>query len=82
MSAATSLYSTIQQVSLTLGVTIGAAALEAMMAAGGAVAPRLVDFSGAFVVVACFTALAAPVALLMPRDAGEEMSGHVAARRG
>ena len=44
MSAATSLYSTIQQLSLTLGITVGAAALEFAtvgLGAGGAVAGRL-----------------------------------------
>jgi EmrB/QacA subfamily drug resistance transporter len=80
MSAATSLYSTIQQVSLTLGVTIGAASLEIMMARGDVAVPSLHDFSGAFVVVSCISLLAAPVALLMPRSAGEEMSGHVTSR--
>jgi MFS family permease len=80
MSAATSLYSTIQQVSLTLGVTIGAACLEFTMAAGGVSVPTLVDFSIAFVAVAFVSFLAAPVALLMPRGAGDELSGHVAAR--
>jgi MFS family permease len=80
MSAATSLYSTIQQVSLTLGVTIGAACLEITMAGSGSAVPSLGDFSIAFVAVAFVSFLAAPVALLMPRGAGDELSGHVAAR--
>jgi len=75
MSAATSLYSTIQQVSLTLGVTVGAATLEIAMAATGDARPSLMDFSAGFAVVALCLLAAAPVAMLMPRDAGAEMSG-------
>jgi len=76
MSAATSLYSTIQQVSLTLGVTIGALTLEIAMATTGDATPSLIDFSAGFVVVALCLFVASPIAMLMPRDAGAEMSGH------
>ncbi len=79
MSAATSLYSTVQQVSLTLGVTIGAACLEIAMAAGGTAAPTLPDFTAAFLTVSLISLLAAPVGMLMPRNAGSEMSGQVVA---
>ncbi len=75
MSAATSLYSTIQQVSLSLGVTVGAATLEIAMRVGGDALPSLLDFSVGFVVVAACLLAATPVAMLMPRDAGAEMSG-------
>ena len=78
MSAATSLYSTIQQVSVTLGVTIGAAVLEMSMAAAGRLSPGLPDFSAAFIVVGLMAVLAAPATFLMPRNAATEMSGHVA----
>ncbi len=76
MSAATSLYATLQQVSLTLGITAGAAALEAAMALSGHVHPSLGDFSAGFLVVAAVAAFGAPVSLLMPRGAGAELSGH------
>ncbi len=76
MSAATSLYSTIQQVSLTLGVSMGAAVLEISMRAAGHGQPGLADFSIAFAAVACVSLMAAPATFLMPRNAGEEMSGH------
>ena len=33
------------------------------------------DFSHAFLVVAMFTLVAAPIALLMPRNAGDELTG-------
>ena len=81
MSAATSLYSTIQQVSLTLGVTLGAAALELSMRALGHGRPELADFTTAFIVVAVISLAAAPVTRLMPRNAAEEMSGHASPAR-
>ena len=76
MSAATSLYSTIQQVSLTLGVSVGAAVLELSMTVMGHATPLVADFSAGFFVVAACSMMAAPATLLMPRDAAEEMSGH------
>lgn len=75
MSAATSLYATLQQVSLTLGVTAGAAALEVAMFASERSQPALPDFSVAFLVVAVVSLLGAPVSLLMSRTAGAELSG-------
>ena len=76
MSGATSLYATLQQVSLTLGITVGAGALQASTALSGRVQPGLQDFSAAFVVVAVVAGLAAPMALGLRRDAGRELSGH------
>lgn len=75
LSAATSLYATLQQVSLTLGITAGAAALAASAALGGG-EPAASDFSAAFLVVAAVSLLAAPVALLLRPDAGAELSLH------
>ena len=79
MSAATSLYSTVQQLSLTLGIAAGAAILEVATALGHHAEPTLSDFSLGFLGVAAISLLAAPVSLMMPRDAGDEMSGHGAA---
>lgn len=76
MSAATSLYATLQQVSLTLGITVGAAALAASAALRGHSEPTASDFSAAFLVVAAMAALAAPTALRLRRDAGSELSLH------
>jgi EmrB/QacA subfamily drug resistance transporter len=81
MSAATSLYSTLQQVSLTLGVTAGAAALQVSMAVYGHSMPSLGDFTLAFVVVGGASLVAAPTAWMMAPDAGEELSGHRSAAR-
>lgn len=76
MSSATSLYSTIQQVSLTLGVTVGAAVLELSMQVAGHTQPQLSDFSAGFIVIGILSGMAGPINLLMPRNAAQEMSGH------
>ncbi len=76
MSAATTLYSTLQQLSLVLGISAGAAALEAATAYSGHAQPSLADYSAAFLAVAFVSLLAAPASLLLPRGAGAELSGH------
>ena len=76
MSAATSFYSTLQQLSLTLGITVGAAVLEVATRFSGNPVPSLPAFSMAFGVVAACALLATPLALRLPATAGEEMSGH------
>ncbi len=76
MSAATSLYSTVQHLSTTLGISAGAAILAISMAIGGHKGPHLSDFTVGFLGVSFVMLLAAPAALLMPRAAGDEMSGH------
>jgi EmrB/QacA subfamily drug resistance transporter len=80
MSAATSLYSTLQQLSLALGITLGAAVLEVSTAISGNAQPTLADYSIGFAVIAVIAAFAAPAALALPRDAGDEVSGHAAGR--
>ena len=77
MSAATSLYATIQQLSLTFGVTIGTSALAISSHWHGHATLQVGDFAFAFIVVAVLMMLAAPASLLMPEDAGAEVSGHV-----
>jgi EmrB/QacA subfamily drug resistance transporter len=76
MSQATSLYSTLQQLSLTMGVTLGAAALALCGVIMGRSHPQLPDFSAAFLIVASAMLPAAWLASRLPRSAGEEMSGH------
>ncbi len=73
MSAATTLYSALQQISLTVGIPIGAAVLHLVRA--GHSTPTPADFSAAFLVVAAISVLSGPVSLALPRNAGEEMSG-------
>jgi EmrB/QacA subfamily drug resistance transporter len=73
MSAATTLYSALQQISLTVGIPISAGVLH--LVRGGHTVPLPADFSAAFLVVAAISVLAGPVSLLLPRNAGSEMSG-------
>lgn len=81
MSAATSLYATLQQLSLTLGVTIGAGCLAAASSLSDRVQPTPADFSWAFVCVAAFTLVAGPLSLRLPDDAGSEVSGNQRSRQ-
>jgi Na+/melibiose symporter-like transporter len=75
MSSATSLYVTCQQLAATIGISAGAVSLEISMALAGRASPQPIDFSHAFLVVALFTLVAAPIALLMPRNAGDDLTG-------
>lgn len=78
LSAATSLYSTAQQLPLALGVVVASASLQASMALAGRDAAAMPDFTAAFLVGALFTLLAAPLSISLPKDAGE---GIVSGRR-
>ncbi len=75
VSAATSLYTAGQQLAATIGVSAGAAGLEGAMALSGRTTPALSDFSLAFLGVSIFTLAAVPIALLMPREAGDDLAG-------
>src|SRR5262249_9160479 len=75
MSSATSLYVTCQQLAATVGISAGAVSLEISMALAGHATPAPIDFSYAFLVVALFTLVAAQIALWMPRNAGDELTG-------
>ena len=75
ISAATSFYSAVQQLSLTIGITIGAAALQVAMLLSNHDEPGATDFRLAFVVIAVIALAASPLSRLMPRAMGEEMSG-------
>ncbi len=76
MSAATSLYATIQQLSMTFGISLGAASLMLSGMFFGNDGATVGDFSTAFLVVAAVMLLAAPASRLMPANAGAEVSGH------
>jgi sugar phosphate permease len=76
MSAATSFYTTFQQMSLTLGIAVSAAALAASISVTHHVQPMLPDFSAAFVFVAAVSMIAPLLALRLDKDAGAELSGH------
>ncbi len=75
MSAATTLYSAMQQISLTVGIPISAGVLH--VARRGHLVPQAGDFALAFFAVAAISALASPASMLLPKGAGAEMSGKV-----
>ncbi len=75
MSGATTLTSVAQQLSLSLGISIGAIVLElTVQATGGPMGAA--DFTPAFIVVGMLAALSAIPFALLARDAGREVSGH------
>lgn len=82
MSAATSLYTAGQQFAATIGVTVGALALEAARALSEHVTPQTPDFSAAFIVVGLLALSAAPVAVFMPLTAGDDLTGRQTAKAG
>jgi EmrB/QacA subfamily drug resistance transporter len=75
MSRATSFASVAQQVSLSLGVAIGALVLEAVRALKAQPVLAADDFGPAFVVVAAITATSALLFAMLPPDAGAALSG-------
>jgi MFS family permease len=77
MSSATSLSSVAQQLSLSLGVTIGAFALEAANAFNGGKALGAGDFWPAFVIVGLISASSVLWMARLAPDAGAEVSGHM-----
>jgi MFS family permease len=72
MSAATTLYSALQQISLTIGIPISAGVLHLVRTG---LVPTPAEFGTAFLVIAAISILCGPVALLLPKAAGAEMSG-------
>jgi hypothetical protein len=79
MSAATSFYATFQQVTLTLGISLAAGALEAATALTGHTHAVLVDYSWAFLIVSAIGSISVPVCARLAAEAGEAVSGHHAA---
>jgi len=75
MSDATSFFSMIQQVSLTLGVSISALVLSTAIVANGHTKPELVDFSAAFLAVAAISLIPFYMCWRLPADAGAELTG-------
>lgn len=75
MSAATSFYSTAQQLSLTVGVAAGAAGLEISSELLRHARPLLIDYSAAFLAVAAVAAISVPISTRLAADAGAELSG-------
>jgi len=76
LSAATSFYSTLQQLSPALGVVLATTTLEASRLIAGRPALALADFSTGFLVAATVTLLSIPMLAALSQDAGAEVSGH------
>jgi EmrB/QacA subfamily drug resistance transporter len=78
MSAATTLTSVAQQLSLSIGISVGAMALEfATNASGGAIEAD--SFGPAFLLIGLLAMLSVVPFLLLSKDAADEMSGRRAA---
>ena len=76
MSAATSFYTTFQQLMLSAGICVAATVLQGAMVALGHAEPSFGDFSLAFVVVTALSLSATIWNLRFAPDAGAEISGH------
>lgn len=76
MSAATTLYATIQQLTLTLGIVTGAAVLEISARLMHHATALKSDYALAFIVVSAVAMLAVPLCARLPANAGEALSGH------
>jgi EmrB/QacA subfamily drug resistance transporter len=75
MSAATSFYATFQQLMLSLGICVGAAALHVGMLAAHRTTPTFGQFNLAFLAVAVVSALATIWNMRFSSEAGAELSG-------
>jgi EmrB/QacA subfamily drug resistance transporter len=75
-SAASSLYTTLQQLMLSVGVCSGALILKLTMAVGDHAEPHLMDFSIAFVVVTLISLSSMRWHAGFAHDAGDELSGY------
>lgn len=73
MSAATSFHDTFQQLSLAIGISVGALALGASVRWQGHEAPRLDDFTVAFAAVGLIALAAVPACLGLRPDAGSKL---------
>lgn len=76
MAAATTLYATVQQLSLTMGVVVGAATLEVSTWIGGHHTPVQADYMIAFLTIMLIALGAGPLCASLPANAGEQLSGH------
>lgn len=77
MSAATSLYATMQQIMLSAGICVAAAVLTLLGDVRGHAQPTSGDFSVAFAVTGLISLLASPLCAIMPVNAGAQMSGNL-----
>jgi EmrB/QacA subfamily drug resistance transporter len=76
MGAATSFYTTFQQLMLSMGICAGAAALQGAMVLRGHHVPHFADFTAAFWTVAAVSLTATIWNRRFSHEAGMEISGH------
>lgn len=76
MSAATSFYSTFQQVMLSAGICFAALAVTVSRAIFGHAQVTVADFDAGFLVTGVISLLAVPMAAMLAPDAGVSVSGH------
>jgi len=81
MSAATSFYSTFQQLMLSLGICVGSVSLEFAMLVSGSAVPELVHFTWAFLIVTAISFMATYWNWQFDPDAGAELSGRALRKR-
>jgi EmrB/QacA subfamily drug resistance transporter len=75
-AAGSTLFSTAQQVSQTLGIALGASLLTLSQTLRGADSVALADFRSAFIVTGLIALVSMFGFLKLPADAGAEVSGH------
>jgi MFS family permease len=80
MSAATSFYATFQQLTLSLGICVGSAALQFAILMSGATLPAPLDFTWAFLLVTTISLAATYWNWKFAADAGAELTGRVRSR--
>lgn len=81
LSAGTSIASVAQQISMSLGVAVGAGLLHAVTTMAGTAAPGPASFAPTFLIVGLFPVASILVFMRLPADAGAEMTGHDRADR-
>jgi len=84
VNSANTLANTSMQLSMGMGIALGALVLRAVSAVNGhsSANPPLSDFHVAFVIVAIAVALGLIDVVRLPADAGHELSRHTAQRAG
>jgi len=75
-SSAATLSSMLQQVAMLFGVAVAAALLNLSQIARGEATPDLVDFRTAFVAIGLIALVASFRFMVLPPNAGAEVSGH------
>ena len=75
VTAASTLQSVIQQLSISMGITAGSLALQLVRVSSGGRALLPADFTGPFVFIGVLSALALPVYARLPREVGADMAG-------